>query len=120
MSLFFAVALVAVTLTLVAYPLFVPGGRRRPERAGDSRMHELLNLKETILSAISELDFDYNLGNLAEEDYRELRRRYEHRAVTVLKSIDELKQSLDEEIEKEVRAIREAKPTIHRKRRGTG
>lgn len=46
--------------------------------------------REAALEALRELDFDYALGKLAENDYRALRERMELRALTVLKALDEL------------------------------
>src|SRR3990172_959560 len=79
--LFGAVAVAAVAV--VVAPL------RRPEpKPGvpDERQEELLARRETALQAISDLDFDYRLGNLAEGDYRELRERQKLEAIALLRA----------------------------------
>ena len=71
---------------------------RRGGAAGGPARHQVAALAsaalqeegEAALEALRELDFDYAVGKLAEEDYRALRARLELRALTVLKALDEL------------------------------
>lgn len=78
-------------LLYVGYPLFTDTGRWRgaPGRA-PSREEELRSRKRHALSAIKELEFDYQTGKLSEEDYRSLRSRYEKDAVEAMKGLDGL------------------------------
>lgn len=50
----------------------------------------LLSQKDTAINAIRELEFDYAVGNLSDEDYKELKEKYERRAIAVLKTLDEV------------------------------
>ncbi|HEY3111934.1 MAG TPA: hypothetical protein VGL23_24485, partial [Chloroflexota bacterium] len=111
--LFGAVAVGAVVLVVA------PLRRREAEPVGqDARRSELLATREAAIHAIHDLDFDYRIGNLAEEDYRELRERQSLEAMALLRATngrapleavgDDL---LDAEIERrvlEARARREA------------
>jgi photosystem II stability/assembly factor-like uncharacterized protein len=107
--LFGAVAFGA--LALVAAPL----RRSEAEPVGqDGTRAELLAAREAALQAIHDLDFDYRLGNLAEEDYRELRERQTLEAIGLLRAtngrpageaVDD--DPLDAEIERRVREARE-------------
>ncbi len=47
--------------------------------------------KESIDAAISEIDFDYRTGKLSEEDYHELKNRYETEAKSIMKEIKSVK-----------------------------
>ena len=49
----------------------------------------------------------YQLGNLAETDYRSLRSRYLRRAALAMKSRQEREQELDEIIEEQLRRMKE-------------
>lgn len=76
----------------VAWPLLV--GRTRPEEFFDaeepeSALERLLFQRDTTYAAIKELEFDRAMGNLPEEEFEQLRARYEDKAETILKWIDD-------------------------------
>ena len=48
------------------------------------RINALQNQKESLYSAIRDIDFDYGLGKLSKEDYEELRLKYRVEAASVL------------------------------------
>jgi len=58
-------------------------------------------------AALQEIELDYQLGNLAESDYRSLRERYVWRAALAMKSREAREQELDGVIEEQVRRMRE-------------
>ncbi len=58
-------------------------------------------------AALQEIELDYQLGNLAESDYRSLRERYVWRAALAMKSREAREQELDEVIEEQLRQMRE-------------
>ncbi len=58
-------------------------------------MNDLLLQKEQTYAAIKELDFDYQMDKLSEEDYQELSEQYKQKAVAVLQQIDELSASVE-------------------------
>ncbi len=51
---------------------------------------ELTNLKTEILSKLSQLDKDYESGNLLDEEYEELRKSYQEKAERITKKIEQL------------------------------
>jgi len=63
--------------------------------------------EESARAALQEVEFDYQLGNLGEDDYRSLRERYMRRALSALKSRHERERELDDAIEEQVRKLRE-------------
>lgn len=84
--------LALIAMGLVAYPLF-----QTKEEVDDVDGHEedaefedVLLRREGVYSAIKELDQDYQMGNLSERDYRDLRDSYKLKAAMVLKQIDEM------------------------------
>ena len=78
-----------------------------------------LNLKkEGAFETIRELEFDLDMGKLSDGDYESLKKQYKLDAVHYLKEIDEIKsgqqgeinpreKDIDDEIEREISALRE-------------
>lgn len=78
-------------LALILWPLL----RKGSSPAGllplsPDRRDELNEEKTTIYRALKELEFDYQAGHLSQDDYAELRSRYEGRAAHILKELDSL------------------------------
>ncbi len=120
MITFLAAIVVLASIGMVSWPLVRGiGGRNGPRLVEDTEVSEMLAQKDATLFAISELESDYNMGNLSQGDYRELRQKYEEKAVALLKTVDELRSergldtvtSIDEEIESRVSSLRAAKDT---------
>lgn len=74
-------------------------------------MHDSLEIeKEEVLTALNELEFDYQMKKLSDDDYRKLKASLTARAVSVLKAKDEVercdveahKMVAEEELEKEI------------------
>lgn len=63
---------------------------------GDSNHHasDLQERKENIYAAIKDIEFDYQMGKLSEEDFKELRQQYKDEAVNLLKEIDATQQKI--------------------------
>ncbi len=107
-------------LVLVMRPLFV-ARRARSHVAGQESTLPLENLlfeREAVLTAIRDLQMDYAMRKLNDEDFAELDGRYRAQAVQILKQLDELGLSvegdtedvLDLWIERAVAEVREGKP----------
>ena len=60
---------------------------------------ESIDREQAARTALQEIELDYQLGNIAESDYRSLRERYVRRALVALKSRYDREQELDEMIE---------------------
>ena len=97
----------------VGYPLLRPRKFDSPAEPGsEDSLRDLNTKKEEIYSAIKEMEFDHKMGKLSEEDYLNLREKYRAKAIGSLKGMDELKRKkgfsrdIEDEIEKEVLAIR--------------
>ncbi|HLZ59881.1 MAG TPA: hypothetical protein VKR06_23275 [Ktedonosporobacter sp.] len=68
---------------------------------------QLAEREQLARTALQEVELDYQLGNIAEADYRSLRERYMRRALVALKSRYDREQEIDDEIEQELREIKE-------------
>jgi tetratricopeptide (TPR) repeat protein len=89
-----AIAAIALpALALVLWPL-LRGGRKPagilPIPVDEGRL-DLEEEKTGIYRALRELEFDHEAGHLSDDDYRELRDRYEARAAEILSVLDRLK-----------------------------
>jgi hypothetical protein len=67
--------------------------------------------EQSARTALQEVEFDYQLGNIEEPDYQELRERYMRRALLALKSRYEHEQEIDDEIEEQLRRLKETRET---------
>jgi len=89
-----AIVLVALpALALVLWPLMRRRGTAGDASAvtpGEERRLELSEEKAAIYGALKELAFDHEAGHLSDEDYQDLRGRYEGRAAEILRALDAL------------------------------
>lgn len=92
MELFIAILVIGVVVLMVALPF-------KNKEAGygvlftDVPEHTRGNLKDekaSIILALKELDFDYETGKLSKQDYKELRDKYESRAIEVMKVLEDV------------------------------
>jgi hypothetical protein len=67
-----------------------PEGEKESRQQADQLRSTLLAERERLLSALQELDFDYNLGKIPAEDYPPQRAVLTHDAAEALRRLDEL------------------------------
>ena len=105
MPILIAVLLGISGLIVVIYPLLglewetlnaLPGGP----------LAEVAERERSARDALREVEFDHRLGNLDDEDYDNLRARYERRALAALKVRYQREQELDALIEQQLDALR--------------
>ncbi|MFO0574444.1 MAG: hypothetical protein U1A78_10615 [Polyangia bacterium] len=111
-------ALAVSSLGAVAYAVFqsarmlVATGTAAEEREAQAavgrRRKELEREYFTLKRALKELELDYAMGKLSEQDYSEVRTRYRERAVRILRQLDQ-GESYRAQIERDLEARRTAK-----------
>src|SRR3972149_6376620 len=74
--------------TVVAWPLMSSARDARREHGGASPWNDLIGRRDAAYRALKELEFEYQLGNLSEPDYRGLRERYRSEAAATLQELD--------------------------------
>jgi rRNA maturation endonuclease Nob1 len=88
----FIFLLLALMVSLfVVYPI-VQSRQRKTRGLGTLSNHtaqDLIERKETLYTAIKEIEFDYQVGKLSEDDFQQLRQQYKEEAVNLLKRIDQ-------------------------------
>jgi hypothetical protein len=87
-ALLIALVLSLAALAFVVWPLFKRGPA--PVMVDDDRLTELLGRKDAVMMAIKELEFDYHVGKLSEEDYQLYDQRLRRQAVGLLQQIEQL------------------------------
>ena len=107
LPLLITILLAVLTLTLVLYPLY----RHAPvevvqQRASVSIATTQAEVEQTARIALKEVELDYQLGNLAEPDYRKLRERYTRRAFTAMKSRQQSQDVIDALIEERLQQLK--------------
>ena len=87
-----SIFLVLGIAAFVALYLYAPllEGRARRVTAEEHELSTLLAERERTLSALQELDFDYRLGKVPEEDYPTQRANLLQKGAAILKRLDEL------------------------------
>lgn len=91
-SILLVLALLILVGLFVARPLFnrravIVNGHTVEE---DHELSALLAERDQVLNALQELDFDYSLGKIPEEDYPTQRQALVNQGAEVLRSLDEL------------------------------
>lgn len=76
-----------VAFTVVGWPLITSSGGARRE-SGVAPWDDLIGQRDAAYRSIKELDFEHELGNLSESDYRRLRQRYRNEAAATLRRLD--------------------------------
>ncbi len=126
LSILLAFGLGIVALTFVLTPLlrYMPvkgtdaGPQKNEEVAPSVASNAMTEREQAARSALQEIELDYQLGNISEEDYNALRERYMRRALVALKSRHDNGQDvvettydrdkeLDDLIEEQLRTLKE-------------
>lgn len=115
------ILVVLLVIALALRPLWASQrSRLRPvaERAESERLENLLFERETVLAALRDLQLDYQMQKLSEQDFAELDERYRARAIEILRELDSFgiaaetlpeEAGLDGWIERAVAEVRQGK-----------
>lgn len=90
-AFFLVIALALAVVFFVAQPFMERGGRRMPAEAQD--VSALMAERDRIVNALQELDFDYKLSKIPEEDYPVQRAELLAKGTEILKRLDALRPS---------------------------
>ena len=93
--------------TYALLPLFrEPRGNLEVELLAETELDRLLNRKAIVYSNLKDLEFEYKMGRLSDEDFRRLETGYKGEAAVILQRLDHLgvEKNLDDDIERDVSA----------------
>lgn len=113
--------LLGITIYLVASPLLKTAAEA-DERGSSERRITQGETKEAIFTTLAEIEFDYQMGKLTEEDYLKLKGQYQPKAVRFLESQENTKKigqgtsksklaieaELEQELEQELAQMRKS------------
>ena len=97
MTLVAIFTVMALSFGAIAWPFL---GRRvygDPARKPVTPWDDLVSQRDTTYQALKELEFEYNLGNLSDADYADLRERYRTQAAGILQRLDAATEHIDPE-----------------------
>ena len=110
MLVLIAVLLALIPAAAILYPFVFRKGLSSVFRDETSTYSELTRRWEAAIAGLKSTELEHAIGNLAEEDYRDLREQYMFEAAAIMKSM-ELEDQQEEEllatVAEEVRAVRE-------------
>jgi len=89
------IVLALFTTAFVVYalaPFFEKGFRNRKLKMGSSHQENLVFRKEEMLNAMEDLEYDFKMKKMAEEDYRQLKEKMTAEALEIMKQIDQFDQ----------------------------
>jgi hypothetical protein len=111
-SVLFAILVSGVAIAYVAWPLLESGPA--PVIVENDRLTDLIGRKDATLTAIKDLEFDYNTGKLSEDDYERMDDRLRRQAITYIQQIEKLapeSAQMDGRIEAEIARLRKTGAT---------
>jgi hypothetical protein len=112
----FTSALVLICLFLVLAPFFT----------WDSYLHfatkgqDLVSYKESLLTTLNELEFEYKMDKISHEDYKNMKKQYEAQVVAIMKEeeVELSNNKIDKDIMAEVESEIEATMKSYQKKKG--
>jgi DNA recombination-dependent growth factor C len=105
-SMIFTAILVLGCLFLALSPLFKFDSYLKLNTAGE----DLTVTKETLLSTLNEIEFDYKMDKISQVDYKNLKKQYESQIALILKDEQQIiptkiDKDLIEEVDNEIEAL---------------
>ncbi|MGH9340166.1 MAG: hypothetical protein ACRD1R_11415 [Acidobacteriota bacterium] len=90
MTLILAPIIFIAAVLYVAYPFLRESQEASRDEAELSERERVLEEKEEIISNIKDIEMDYRMGKLSDEDYARLKTDFEERAVEVFQRLESL------------------------------
>lgn len=118
-------AAIIFILAVVGYWILQPLLRPKGLESGSPQSRAIKEMalkksKEDVYAAIKEMEMDFGMGKISEEDYQDLKSRYKSKALHFLKELDgvERGEDVDAAVEREIQQLRKEKESD--KKRGDG
>ena len=108
-SIFVGIALLFVSVLVVGQPWLKPRRRMRSEAAFLAAA-TLESQRDAVYAALADLDLDYSVGKVNDDDYRLVRARLMTQAVGILQQLDSTATDVEAQVEALVRSRRTRPP----------
>lgn len=90
MALLIAPILFVAVIVFVAYPFLTETQERAEAEREETALQRAEKRKDDIIATIKDIEMDFRMGKLSEEDYSNLKAEQEFKAVSVLQEIEKL------------------------------
>ncbi|GAW93738.1 hypothetical protein [Calderihabitans maritimus] len=130
MEILLGLIIVGVPVFLIGYPLIKKEEPSYRKVRYSDEEDSLEKQKESVFTTLGEIEFDYQMKKLSEEDYQFLKNMYKRQAINILKAQEEEEMSLldqelesdelEAQIEKEIELEIEREVQLLRYREGEG
>jgi hypothetical protein len=86
----------------------------------NANVENLAQTKETLLSTLNEIEFEYKMDKISNVDYKNLKKQYEAQIAVLMKEEEEqfMKQPVDKDLMAEVEREIEAAMKSHQQKKG--
>ncbi|MBM7651585.1 hypothetical protein [Neobacillus cucumis] len=116
-SMIFTAALALICLYLILAPIF----KWNTIIQLNSKDQDLETTKESLLTTLNEIEFEYKMDKISPADYKNLKRQYEAEVAKIMKEEEKLvDSSIDKELMAEVEKEIEAQLKSYGKQKGEG
>ena len=119
MLIVFLIVISVLVFTVIVYPLLKRVEDTEKKSSVKDQLAQLLLQKESSYLDLKELELDYRMGKLSQQDYERLRSKLERASVALLKETEQLelgkprekenKEEIDQQIEQEILRMRRIK-----------
>jgi hypothetical protein len=115
-SIVFTVTLALGCLFLILSPLF-----KWDSFLQTSNSLDLEGTKESLLSTLNELEFEYKMDKISHADYKNLKKQYEEQVALIMKEEEQITTThIDKDLMAEVEKEIEAQMKSYKKKKGEG
>ena len=113
LSLVIAVAISAAAIYFSVAPLLKPG--RAAMILDDDKLTALLERKDATLKAIKDLEFDYRVGKIDDEDYQRLDQQLRRQAIGLIQQVEKVapvSSAVDDQLEAVIARMRKVQTGV--------
>ena len=97
MWLYVAPVLFILVILYVAHPFLMDAVREETRERKLTRREKAFRQKDDVVTTLKDIEMDYHMGKLSDEDYHELRVRFEKEAMDAFDRVDRLNEKQDSE-----------------------
>ena len=85
-----APVLFILVILYVAHPFLMDVQQEQEKERKLTRREKAVRVKNEVFTTLKDIEMDYHMGKLSEEDYQLLRAEFEERAIAALDDVDRL------------------------------
>ncbi len=100
MILLVAPVLFIAAVLYVAYPLLNDTAESRTQEKQATEQERIVQQKEEIIEILKDIDMDFRMGKLSQQDYQSLKLDFEQRAVEIFQRLESLEKESQSEKKK--------------------